>query len=116
MELDIAVASVDTPRAVASLHDWLSRENAFRGRVSVARRPVQPGEMGGIIDVLTVTLGAGGVGAVLAHSLQVWLQQQRSHVKLTIRRPGGSEIEIDASNVRDVQALVESASRDGFHG
>ena len=53
MELDIAVASVDTPRAVASLHDWLSRGNAFRGRVSVARRPVQPGEMGGIIDVLT---------------------------------------------------------------
>ena len=53
---------------------------------------------------------------MLAHSLQVWLQQQRSHVKLTIRRPGGSEIEIDASNVRDVQALVESASRDGFHG
>jgi len=62
--------------------------------------------MGAVSDVLTVALGGGGAAAVLATTLQVWLQQQRSHVRLKIGRADGTHIEVDAHNVKDLEDLV----------
>ena len=110
-EVALAVEAADEERALRSLHDWLSREAEFRGKVSLRRAEVGPDRMGSVLDVLTVALGAGGAGVALAGSLRAWVAQQRSNVKLRIVRADESRVEIDVSNVEDVDTLVKQLMR-----
>ncbi|GAA2165045.1 effector-associated constant component EACC1 [Actinomadura napierensis] len=83
----LRVSVADDPDALQSLFDWLRREDEFRGRLLL-----EPsgggvgGEMGGLLDVLTIALGSGGAGAVLARSLSTWLTNRHANVKVTVSR------------------------------
>ncbi|WP_280432624.1 effector-associated constant component EACC1 [Nocardia brasiliensis] len=81
---------------LVSLRQWLAGEDEFRGRVRIADAPSSPGGMGGIGDALIVGLGSGGAIAVLAGSLNVWLQNQRSAITIKILSAAEREIEITA--------------------
>lgn len=85
------------PEYLRSLADWLSHEDALRGRVRPARQPPQPGEMGGVIELLTVSLGSGGAGAMLVRSICAWLSQRRTQVSVSLKDSDGREFSFSAT-------------------
>ncbi|MGW5517160.1 effector-associated constant component EACC1 [Nocardia africana] len=98
------------------LLEWLNDDDELRGRVRRPSTPIRPGEMGGVADVLVVTLGAGGVASVLAQSLTAWFTHRRSDITLTLTA-GETELAIDAKRVETpevaqaLQALLEQANK-----
>lgn len=90
---------------LTALADWLRQERALRGAVRLVARPPRPGELGGAFELITVALGAGGVGAALAESLSVWLGNRRSDVKVSVS-VGDRTVEVEASRVADAPALI----------
>nr|WP_272921615.1 hypothetical protein [Streptomyces sp. SID8354] len=93
-----------------SLLAWLQWDDALRGRVRLEHAPVGSGEMGGLVDALTVFLGSGGIGVALTRSLTAWISQRRSDVKLTVTARDGRSVEVDAKRV-DAQALARDIER-----
>ena len=111
MHLTITVDNDDTRIELEALFDWLRHEDALRGRVRLRPTAVAPGAMGTLDDVLTVALGAGGVGVVLARSLSEWLRQRTSDVRLTLTRSNGEKISLEGRRIRDPAELIETVSR-----
>lgn len=110
MDLAIQVAVAADPEAqLRSLRDWLLADDelglAHGVRVRLEAPAPPPGRMGAMSEVLTVSLGAGGAGAVLAHSVEVWLQTRTTDLKLKITGSAGV-VELDAKRVRDSPALI----------
>lgn len=85
------------PEHLRSLAEWLSHEDALRGRVRPVREPLQPGEMGGVIELLTVALGSGGAGAMLVRSICAWLGQRRTQVSVSLKDADGREFSFSAT-------------------
>jgi membrane-associated two-gene conflict system component 1 (EACC1) len=99
-----------------SLFDWLQRTDELRGRITTLSR--QPGshEMGGAMEILSVALGSGGAGAILASSLATWLQTRRARISVELV---GSEsgqtvrkLEVDASSATVVEKLYSLLAPD----
>jgi hypothetical protein len=88
------------------LSDWLIAERELRGAVTYDSAAPKAGEMGAIAEALIVAVGSGGALTVLARTLGVWLSQQRSNVKLSIRRPDGASITLEATNLQDPQSVI----------
>jgi hypothetical protein len=95
------------PEALRSLLGWLRHEDALRGRVRPENAPIGQGEMGGVLDALVVSVGSGGVAAVLAGSLSTWLSTRRSDVRITVTTESGRTVEADGKRV-DPRALAET--------
>ncbi|MEV0188039.1 hypothetical protein AB0I39_05825 [Kitasatospora purpeofusca] len=119
MDVHISVIGGETGRGngsgtaaeAESLTDWLRGEPGLT-RVTLTGRAPAPGEMGSVLDAVTVAIGAGGALSVLASSLRVWFAQpRRSDVRLKIRRADGGTLELDAKRVRaaDLEDLLRSA-------
>ncbi|WP_280346066.1 effector-associated constant component EACC1 [Nocardia abscessus] len=91
------------------LLEWFNDNDDLRGRVSLPKRRIRPGEMGGLSDVLVVALGAGGVATALARSLTTWLTIRRSKITLTLSATTG-EITLNAERVTmpDVTQAVQT--------
>ncbi|MBU3066405.1 hypothetical protein KO481_33400 [Nocardia sp. NEAU-G5] len=96
---------------LAALNEWLSGEEDLRGRVRGIRHPIGETELGSAIDVLTVALGAGGAGSVLAASLITWLKTRRTSAKITVTCARRS-VTLDIRTVEDVAPLLEQILRD----
>jgi hypothetical protein len=108
----LTLSIVDRPDEVRSLLGWLRREDGLRGRVDLKHvDPPVDGQMGSVLDVLTVALGSGGAGAVLAGSLSTWLTSRRPDVRVTITGRHGREIEVDGRRVPDVAELIREIER-----
>nr|WP_232542398.1 hypothetical protein [Nocardia bovistercoris] len=84
------------------LGDLLTLDAKFRQSGAIAEATVQ---------VLSIALGSGGIGVVLARSLSGWLANQRSDVKLTISDANGHKVELDARRVRDTPQLLDMVAR-----
>lgn len=106
-------AGRDIVAELTSLREWLGREAAFRGRVQVESLPIESGHMGGIVDTLTVALGAGGAVTVLANSMSVWLKQRGSDVNIEVISSIGKKVTLTAKHVSDVAALIDTVLRTG---
>jgi hypothetical protein len=116
--MEVQIRVVGGGDDVAALRAWLSDEDELRGRVKVASAPVSETELGSALDLLTVTLGAGGAGTVLVSSLITWLQTRRTTVKLTVEA-GGRSVTLDVETVGEVAPLLEQvfkAALDGSDG
>lgn len=115
MDACIRVTSRDAAVELASLWEWLRAEPDLRGHVRVT--PALPGEteMGAALDVLTVALGSGGAGAVLASSLNAWLRQRRADVIITVSAPDGRTVKLDARRVEDPLRLLREVLRSDEH-
>ncbi|MFD4905585.1 effector-associated constant component EACC1 [Kitasatospora purpeofusca] len=109
--MHISVTGGETVAEAESLTDWLRGEPGLT-RVALTGRPPLTGEMGSVLDTVTVALGAGGGLSVLASSLRTWFAQpRRSDVRVKIRRIDGGTVEIDAKRVRagDLEAILRTA-------
>jgi Effector Associated Constant Component 1 len=102
--VDIRIFVADESE-LAALRDWLMQESPRPGRVTRLEEPPEPGTMGALSDTLQVALASGGAGSVLAGSLATWLTTRRRPVSLRLKRPDGSELEINAE-VKDPEAAI----------
>lgn len=106
IELYLDVAGSERERELRALRSWLAREDELRGRLTLRSRPIEPDELGGVLDVLVVALGSGGAGAVLAGSLSTWLTQRRVDITVTVTTSDGRDITVDVRRARDPQAVI----------
>jgi hypothetical protein len=109
VEAEIQISQGDNVTEFAGLREWLHGERALSGLVRAPRR--QPGEteLGAAFDLLTVALGSGGVGVVLAKSLVTWLQTRRPTIAITVTTAKGS-VTVTGPELRDsavMQLLIE---------
>ena len=115
MDVGLAVVGDDRTEETRALHAWLLREDELRGRIRLEHAPSRPGDMGSLVDMLTVAVGAGGALTVLARSIEVWLRQpRRAMVRVKVTGPDGSVVELSADHVKEVgsvEALLEQALR-----
>jgi hypothetical protein len=91
---------------LAALGEWLGDEDELRGRVRAVRGPVGDTELGSVTELLTVALGAGGAGTVLASSLKTWLMTRRTTAKITVKSAGRS-VTLDIQTADEVAPLLE---------
>src|SRR3954451_4027101 len=82
-----------------SLLEWLNGNDELRGRISMPTPAMQPGQMGGLTEVLVVALGAGGVATALTQSLTAWLTHRRADITLTLTYDR-TELTVDAKRVK----------------
>jgi Effector Associated Constant Component 1 len=104
----VAVIRVDGGDAdeLRSLHEWLRDEAELRGAVRLIHASVAPDELGGIADAVSVAVGAGGAGTVLASALATWLRTRRTAVRLVVQR-GGQKVELELETLESVVPLIE---------
>ena len=121
MNVNVNVRSsedLDAPELVEDLYDWLREEPSLRPAVAAVRRPPRQGEMnGGVVDLLTVSLGSGGAVAVLAGVLNAWITRMRNaRVSINIEQTndGGRSATFTAENcsVEEIKSLLEYLSRE----
>lgn len=91
-----------------SLARWLRAEDELRGHIHLEQRPVEPGQMGGVVDALSAALGSGGVAAILVRSLFRWLGQRRRGTRLRLElRVGDRKLKLDIDGVQSADAVVD---------
>lgn len=90
-----------------SLARWLREEDALRGRVSLADRPIAAGQMGGLLDSVVVVLTSATAGQLIK-SVFGWLGQRReaATVVLKARNAGGVEIELKCGSAIDAATVL----------
>lgn len=101
-----------TTEDLRALYAWLNDEDALRGRVRTVSQPIGAQDLGSLPELLTVALGAGGAGTVLASSLKTWLQTRRSSVKITVESAGRT-VTLDLQTVGEVAPLIEQVLQAG---
>jgi hypothetical protein len=104
--LRLAVQGAEVQSELRALYEWLTREEGLRGYLELRNQPILPGQMGGVVDVLVVTLGAGGAGTVLARSLSTWLTQRHADITVAVKAPDGREVTVDVRRARDPEAVI----------
>ena len=93
-----------------SLYTWLQRDDEFRGRVEAVPNRSKPGEMGGVTEMLTVAVGSGGAGAVLAGTLSAWVSSRRAKISVELAIDDTTRrVEIDAANAKTAVQLLRTA-------
>jgi hypothetical protein len=98
-------SSTATP-VVGSLAEWLAAEREFRGAVRTVSSPIGETQLGAVTEMITVALGSGGAGSVLASSLITWLRSRPTRAKLLVKS-GGRSVELDILTLDDVRPLLE---------
>ncbi|WP_336087233.1 effector-associated constant component EACC1 [Nocardia sp. SSK8] len=90
--------------------EWFNDTDELRGRVSRPAGEIGAGQMGGLTEVLVVTLGAGGLAPVLIQSLSGWLTARRSDISVTVKTGEHTEITVDAKRIKepDVARTLQS--------
>jgi Effector Associated Constant Component 1 len=91
---------------LAALDEWLQNEDELRGRTRTVHGVIGETELGQIVELLTVALGAGGAGTVLASSLQTWLMNRKTTAKIIVKSAGRS-VTLDIQNADNVAPLLE---------
>ncbi|MER7793809.1 hypothetical protein [Streptomyces sp. NPDC097640] len=109
-EVRLAVDGDGADDELRSLYDWLGHEDELRGRLELRPRPLAEGEMGGVLDVLAVTLGAGGIGGLIS-SVSTWPGLRRSDVTVTVTAADGRDVTIDVRGAADPLAVIREAER-----
>lgn len=110
--LYIRIRVREFPELTRSLVAWLREDPNLGGRLRVRGSLTQTGGLfEGVVQVLSVALGAGGVGAVLAGSLSTWLGQRHSDIELIVDDRDGRRVELNARRVRDVPELLDQVAR-----
>ncbi|MFF2554387.1 hypothetical protein ACFVUS_25530 [Nocardia sp. NPDC058058] len=104
MELTLAVDGLDSGDEARSLYGWLIEDDAISGGVRFASDPPRRNELGAFGDTVIVALSQGGLATALASVLITWIRHRSSAVTVKIKRPDGTEFEIDSIRVRSLPA------------
>jgi hypothetical protein len=100
---------------LAALYEWLQGEDELRGRIRAVHGPIGETELGPAVELLTVALGAGGAGTVLASSLKTWLLTRRTTAKIVVKSAGRS-VTVDVENAGDIAQLLGQILKAGDNG
>ena len=100
---------------LAALGEWLQGEDELRGRVRTVHGAIGETDLGPIVELLTVALGTGGAGTVLASSLKTWLMTRRTTATITVKS-GGRSITLDIQTADEVMPLLEQVLQAGDDG
>ena len=100
---------------LAALGEWLQGEDELRGRIRTVHGAIGETELGPVVELLTVALGTGGAGTVLASSLKTWLLTRRTTAKIIVKSAGRS-ITLDIQNAGEVAPLLEQILKAGDDG
>jgi hypothetical protein len=95
-----------TGAELTALGEWLQGEEELRGRIRTVRGAIGATELGPVVELLTVALGTGGAGTVLASSLKTWLLTRRPTAKIIVESAGRS-VTVDIQHADDVSPLLE---------
>ncbi|MEV4889606.1 hypothetical protein AB0K48_09470 [Nonomuraea sp. NPDC055795] len=102
MRVDIQVAGDD----LISLTKWLRSQRPLQGRVEPVSRPPGPEDLGGAVELLSLAVGSGGMGLVLARALTTWLTNRHSDVSITVTTPRRT-VTVEAKRVADALPLLQ---------
>ncbi len=91
---------------LAALGEWLQGEDELRGRIRTVHGAIGETELGPVVELLTVALGAGGAGTVLASSLTTWLLTRKTTAKIIVKS-GGRSVTLDIQTADEVAPLLE---------
>ncbi|MEV0679125.1 hypothetical protein AB0I60_21655 [Actinosynnema sp. NPDC050436] len=108
----IDVEAEDRLAELESLAEWLADVDELRGKVQAVESAPPTGTLGPLLDALEVALGPGGAAAAVAASVIAWLRSRAGRITVTLERPDGTKVSVDAVRVRglrpdDVRAEVE---------
>ncbi|GAA3677540.1 hypothetical protein GCM10022224_047070 [Nonomuraea antimicrobica] len=107
MHVEIRVATADDLTGeLVSLTKWLQGQRPLQGRVRPVRRPPGPEELGGPVELLSIAVGSGGMGLVLARALTTWLTNRHSDVSITITTAENT-VTVEAKRVDDALPLLQ---------
>ena len=105
--VDASIRVIDgDAEVVGSLAEWLAAERELRGVVRPVSSPIGETQLGAVTEMITVALGSGGAGSVLASSLITWLRTRPASVKLLVKS-GNRSVELDIRTLEDVRPLLE---------
>jgi Effector Associated Constant Component 1 len=105
VDLTVTLAAEPAGDELRELRHLLNEEDELRGQVQLVERPPREGELGGLIEALSVSLGPGGAGAaVFASVLISWIRHRTGSARVVVRRPDGAETEVTAERVRSMDA------------
>jgi hypothetical protein len=101
--------AVDTVTEYAALMAWLNGDRELRGRVRGIARPPADGELGGVLDVVAVSLGSGGVCVALAQVLAEFVRNRRTDVEVTVERDKKKTktVSVKANRAADALEILE---------
>ena len=106
--MDAQIRIMDgTDGDLAALDEWLQGEDELRGRIHVVHGAIGATELGPVVELLTVALGAGGAGTVLASSVKTWLLTRKTTAKIIVKS-GGRSVTLDIQTVDEVAPLLET--------
>lgn len=113
MYLTLTVEDGSLPAQYEELFDWLTSEPDLRSRVALEKRPPAPGELGSVIDALTIAAGSGGALTVLAGALGAWLSRVRNRgvrIEVRERSNGDRSVIFDARNTKaaDIERMLRA--------
>ena len=91
---------------LAALGEWLQGEEELRGRIRTVHGAIGETDLGPAVELLTVALGSGGAGTVLASSLKTWLMTRRTTAKITVKS-GGRSVTLAIQTADEVTPLLE---------
>ncbi|MBT3152639.1 hypothetical protein HTV45_17460 [Streptomyces sp. CHD11] len=100
---------------VLSLQRWLSGHDDFAGRTRLRREEPGPGQMGAVLETITVAAGGGGAVTALIGTLSVWMRHRGTKITATVKK-GDRSVTISADRVRaaemaQLQEMVTEFSR-----
>jgi hypothetical protein len=107
----VAVSVGESADELRSLATWLRDEDEFRGRVGL-HEPVESGQMGGVLDSVTVMVSSGTAGALVS-SIFTWLARRREvrTVSFKVRSASGQELELTCGSVEDAEVTIGNIIR-----
>jgi len=114
MDAQISVVG-GTDGDLAALGEWLQGEDELRGRIRAVHGTIGETKLGPVVELLTVALGTGGAGTVLASSLKTWLLTRKTTAKIIVKS-GGRSVTLDIQTVDEVGPLLEQILKAGDDG
>lgn len=96
--------SAEDPEDCDVLYDELQGISGIA--VEAVPAPMEPGEQGSVVDVLTVTCASGGAVAVLLGIVKSLLESQRPGFVLKVRQ-GNVRLKVTADTFEEVRPVLE---------
>ncbi|MFG6197690.1 hypothetical protein [Nonomuraea sp. JJY05] len=96
------LVTANTPAEVRDLHAWMRQEPELRGGVRLVESPPPTGALGPVAEAVQVL--AGAPVAVVAGVVIAWLRYRTSDVKITVKRPDGTEVQVSATRIKTLNA------------
>jgi hypothetical protein len=112
VDLDLMIAgNVGVADELRSLRARRVDEDELRGCIRTVERPPKPDTLGPVLDALQIV--AGPAAAVVSAALIAWVKSRSGNVKLVLKLQRGGSAELDASQVRslDAEALADLTER-----